>query len=355
MLTISRPEAVVPTDADAGTRDGVGGSPSVSVILCAYTLERWADLQQAVGSVLSQSVPVHEVIVVIDHNPALLEWARGRWPRPAVSADGWCRPEVVVVASTGAQGLSGARNTGVNVAGGEIVAFLDDDAWAELRWIESLLTPYADPWVVACGGAAVPALSGPRPGWWPVEFDWVVGCSYLGLPTSQGPVRNLIGANMSARREAVIGIGGFGEGIGRVGTRPVGCEETDLCIRLADNRPGVLVVYEPAARVHHTVPAARLSWRYFRARCFAEGLSKAQVAARVGSDRALLSERSYVRKVLPRGVATALSGVARGDALAGRRALAIAGGLAITTAGYVRGRLGEPGRVRIAARSGVAA
>ena len=152
---------------------------------------------------------------------------------------------------------------------------------------------------------------------------------------------------MSARRQAVLGIGGFGEGIGRVGSRPVGCEETDLFIRLVERWPAARVVYEPAARVHHTVPADRLSWRYFRARCFAEGLSKAQVAARVGSERALASERTYVRAVLPRGVATAVLGAVRGDSLAGRRALAIGAGLAMTTAGYVRGRLTGSGRVSV--------
>jgi len=328
---------------------------SVSVILCAYTLDRWAELQLAVGSVQSQRAPVHEIVVVVDHNPELLEWARRCWPPRDAATDERDGPEVIVVASTGKQGLSGARNTGVSVACAEIVAFLDDDAWASDTWIELLLAPYRDPRVLACGGAAVPALAGPRPGWWPVEFDWVVGCSYLGLPASQAVVRNLIGANMSARRQAVVGIGGFAEGIGRVGARPLGCEETDLCIRLVERSPGARVVYEPAARVHHMVPADRLSWRYFRARCFAEGLSKAQVAARVGSDRALASERAYVLSVLPRGIARAVIGAARGDALAGRRAMAIATGLAITTAGYARGRLSGSCRAHAARPSRVAA
>src|SRR5205085_8257252 len=131
------------------------------------------------------------------------------------------------------------------------------------------------------------------------EFDCVVGCSSVGLPAPPAAVRNLIGANMSARRDAVLAVGGFGEGIGRVGTRPTGCEETDLYIRLGQRWPGARVVYGPDARVHHAVPAGRLSWRYFRARCFAEGLSKAQVAGRVGRERALASERAYVLKVLP--------------------------------------------------------
>ncbi|MEA2973849.1 MAG: glucosyl-dolichyl phosphate glucuronosyltransferase [Actinomycetota bacterium] len=333
----------------------VGTTLSVSVIICAYTLDRWADIIRAVESVQKQRATVDEVVVVIDHNPDLLDRARGRWPHARPTTDEAAGPEVVVVASTGMRGLSGARNTGLGVARSQIVAFLDDDARAEDSWIERLLPAYENPDVVACGGAAVPALTGPRPGWWPVEFDWIVGCSYLGLPTSPSVVRNLIGANMSARRQALLAIGGFGEGIGRVGSRPVGCEETDLFIRLVERWPAARVVYDPAARVHHTVPADRLSWTYFRARCLAEGLSKAQVAARVGSERALASERSYVRGVLPRGVATAMRGAVRGDPLAGRRALAIGAGLAMTTAGYVRARYLGRGAVRSMTRSRVVA
>ncbi len=331
------------------------GAPSVSVIICAYTLDRWSDLQAAVASVLAQRVRVDEIVIVIDHNPELLASARLRWPAREDGTGASAVPEVVVIASAGGPGLSGARNTGVGVARFEILAFLDDDAAADTLWIERLLAPYQDPRVVACGGAAVPALTGPRPAWWPVEFDWVVGCSYLGLPTSQSPVRNLIGANMSARREAVLAIGGFPEGIGRVGTRPGGCEETDLYIRLVQRWPDARVIYEPIARVHHTVPTARLSWRYFRARCFAEGLSKAQVAARVGSERALASERDYVLRVLPQGAARALVGAIRGESRTGMRAAAITAGLAMTTAGYVRGRVAGMRSTRVVPRLRVAA
>lgn len=308
----------------------------LSVVICAYTLDRWDAIQRAVRSVLAQGRPILEIILVIDHNPGLLARAEASWPER--DGDGHT-PAVRVVANTGSQGLSGARNTGVELATSEIVAFLDDDAEAERDWIERLIAPYADPSVVACGGAAVAALDVPRPAWWPIEFDWIVGCSWLGLPTVSTEVRNLIGANMSARREAIVAAGGFPEGIGRVGVNPVGCEETVLCIRLVQLAPGARIVYEPSARVRHTVPADRLSWRYFRSRCFAEGMSKAKVAARVGTRQALASERTYTLRVLPHGIMRGLLGACRGERGAAQRALAIGAGLTITTAGYVRGRL----------------
>ena len=317
-----------------GPRPPRSGALRTSVVICAYTVDRWGQLQDAVSSVLAQRLPVEEVIVVIDHNAELLDLATARWT--ALNEDG---PVVRVIASRGARGLSGARNSGVAAAAGEIVAFLDDDARADAAWSEWLLSPYADPSVIATGGAAEAALEAPRPSWWPREFDWIVGCSYTGLPAGRAAVRNLIGANMSARRAVIVDVGGFPENVGRVGTRPLGCEETDLFIRVGQRWPEARVVYEPRARVHHCVPAARLSWHYFRSRCYAEGLSKATVASRVGSDRALASERSYVLRVLPRGMAHGLRDACRGEEGAVLRAMAIAAGLGVTTAGYARGRL----------------
>lgn len=300
---------------------------AVSVIICAYTLDRWDDLARAVASVLSQQPPPAELLLVVDHNDELLDRARKRWV------------DVRVMASRGKRGLSGARNSGVEASRSEVVAFLDDDAAAEAGWLAALVAPYDDPLVAACGGSATAALVGTRPPWWPIEFDWVIGCSYLGLPRQTAPVRNLIGANMSVRRALVVELGGFPEGIGRVGARPMGCEETDLFIRLRQRWPDSQILYEPSAAVRHSVPEARLSWRYFRSRCFAEGLSKALVAERVGSDRALASERTYALKVLPVGVVNGLRGAFRGEPGAALRAMAIAAGLAITTAGYARGRV----------------
>lgn len=313
----------------------------MSVVICAYTLQRWGGLVRAVRSVLDQDPATAELIVVIDHNPELLSRALARWPPDELRA----RPPVRVVQSDGARGLSGARNTGVQRARAGIVAFLDDDAEAQSGWAARLIAPYADQSVLGCGGVARPLLSVPRPPWWPAEFDWVVGCSYIGLPLRRTEVRNVIGANMSFRCRAVAELG-FAEGMGRVGSSPFGCEETDLCIRLRQRWPSARIVYEPAAGVLHAVAPQRMSWRYFHARCFAEGQSKAQVAARLGTGPALSSERSYVTRVLPRGVARELRHAVRGDRGAALRAAAITAGLATTIAGYLRGRLTSQRRLR---------
>lgn len=298
-----------------------------SVVVCAYTEKRWDDLRDAVASLRAQTLPPAEIIVVVDHNPALAA-------RAAAELAG-----VAVVENTGRQGLSDARNSGLAAASGDVVAFLDDDATAEPGWLALLSEGYARPEVTGVGGFAEPEWAAGRPSWFPREFDWVVGCTYLGMPATAAAVRNMVGCNMSFRREVFGAVGGFTAEIGRLGTRPVGCEETELCIRIGQAQPGAVIWFDPRAVVHHRVPANRGTWAYFRSRCYAEGLSKAAVSARVGSGSALEAERAYTTRTLPRGVVKGL-----GDALRGRvsglgRAGAIVAGVGITAVGYALGKL----------------
>ena len=314
---------------------------SVSVLICAYTEARWEALTAAVASVLHQTRPALELIVVCDHNSALLA-------RVAQL------PGVVAAENTGERGLSGARNSGLRLARGEVVAFLDDDAEAQPNWLEQLIAGYTRAEVAGVGGAITPRWPERRPRWFPEEFDWVVGCTYRGMPTAAAPVRNLIGCNMSLRRAVFAKAGGFRQDMGRVGRLPVGCEETELCIRVGQALPGSQMLYQPAARVAHQVTAERTTWRYFLSRCFHEGRSKAAVAALAGSRVGLATERAYALRTLPRGVLRGLADTLTGRDLAGAlRAAAIGLGLAFTGLGYVTGRVSQVlGRQRWAPTAG---
>lgn len=296
-----------------------------SVVVCAYTMRRWEDLCAAVGSVLVQDEPVLEVLLVIDHCETLLLRAKEEFASHA---------NVRVLPNAQTKGLSGARNTGVLAARGDVVAFLDDDARARPDWYRISAAHYVDPDVLGVGGYATPIWPGERPPWMPAEFDWVVGCSYVGQPTVVAPVRNFIGCNMSVRREVFEMVGGFSSTIGRVGTTPAGCEETELCIRIRNHQPTARLLFDPAMRVAHRVSDDRTTFRYFLSRCYHEGLSKALVSDMVGAGDALSSERSYTMRVLPRAV---LSGVLSPRGGGAARASAVLVGFTVTTAGYVRG------------------
>lgn len=305
---------------------GAGAKLSVSVIVCAYTDRRWDLLVEAIESIRRQSEPAEQIVLVIDHNPELLDRSRATFP------------DAHVVPNEDTQGLSGARNTGVRHCIGDVLVFLDDDAAGHPDWLATLLAPFSDPLVMGAGGAALPAWEGAAPRWLPPEFLWTVGASYRGLPEQPGPIRNPIGANMAFRSEAFARAGAFTEGIGRVGRTPLGCEETEFSIRLRQTVPGAVILYLPAARVDHHVPSDRTTWGYYTSRCWAEGVSKALVTGLVGDKDGLSSERTYVVRALGAGVVRGVRDAVRGDLSGLARAGMIVVGLGCTTAGFARGR-----------------
>jgi GT2 family glycosyltransferase len=305
--------------------------PTVSAIVCAYTETRWDETGEALRSVAAQVTDDDQILLVVDHNPALA----ARFRESVEFA------EVEVLENAYRRGLSGARNTALDYVTGEVVAFLDDDATAEPGWLRNLLRPYTDPHVIAVGGAADPRWPERRPSTLPAsdakagELDWVVGCSYRGQPTESRSVRNIMGCNMSFRRDVFERVGGFSESIGRVGKTPLGCEETELCIRAAHEFGDGRIVFTPHAVVRHNVAADRTTWRYLLRRSWSEGVSKALVSASVGKSDALSTERSYVLRVLPRALLREISHGSIG-------ALALVLAVLFAQLGFWRGRRVRP-------------
>lgn len=307
---------------------------SVSVVICAYTENRWDDVLAAVESVKAQRLEPLEIILVVDHNPGLYVRLKSELP------------DVVVVENRHEQGLSGGKNTGVAMARGELVAFLDDDAIAEPDWLTFLAASYTDEKVIGVGGLTLPLWESGRPVWFPKEFDWVVGCTFVGR--EPGRVRNLLGGNASFRRQAFDIAGGFPSHLGRSTTdrRPLGGEETEFCIRLSHLHPGSVFVFDARAVIWHRVPAARSRFTYFRSRCYAEGLSKALVTRSVGVADGLSAERSYTAVTLRRGVIRGVADALRGHPAGLARSAAITVGLLSAATGYTVGAFqGGPGKL----------
>lgn len=296
----------------------MSGRERVSVVICAYTQKRWDRLNAAIASVLAQPA-APQIVLVIDHEDELLERVRRRWP------------ELTALSNEFQRGLSGARNTGVRHASGDLVAFLDDDAVAEAEWLHYLLAPFADAQVVCVGGSARPDWPDGRPSPFPDELLWTVGCTYLGQPTERADVRNVMGCSMAFRRGILVAAGAFDLNTGRVGSIPLGCEETELCIRLRQLDPDRRIVFEPRSVVTHAVSADRTTWGYLCRRCFFEGISKSALARTLGRSDSLASERRYLRRVLPSGVWRELR---RGRL---NRAAAILVSVAAAASGYLFG------------------
>ena len=301
------------------------GFPTISVVIAAFSMDRWASLCEAVASVQAQTVQVLETVVVIDHNPGLMA-------KVASELSG-----VTVIANAGSRGASAARNTGVAVSRGEILAFIDDDVVARLDYLEAVLQHLKDPAVVGVGGRLVPEWNTRRPQWFPEEFDWAVGCSYRGMPEAATPVRNVWSGNMVIRRRAFDAVGGFRCDFGKVGTRS-SPEDTDLCLRAAECDAGGTWIYEPNAIAAHKVPAERTTFRYFLRRCYYEGQGKAELASFNGIAESTSAERLYARYVLPYAIVRGLWETARGEASGMARSFTVAVGLSFAIVGFLADR-----------------
>jgi GT2 family glycosyltransferase len=300
----------------------------VTVVICTYTEKRWEDIVEAVESCEAQSLKPAQIVLVADHNPRLLARLAERFP------------QATVVENPYPQGLAGARNAGIAAATGRLVVFLDDDAIAHRDWLKNIDRHCHSDEVMGAGGRVDPLWLAKRPGWFPDEFLWVLGCTYAGVPREVGPVRNLMGGCMGVRKTIYDATGGYRVGIGREKSGPpLGCEETEFCIRARQSRPDGQFIFDPASVILHKIPAERMTFAYFRSRCYAEGYSKALVSTLVGARDGLSSERRHVLATLPRGVARNLGQALAGDPSGLMRAGAIVAGLGFTVWGYLRGRI----------------
>jgi glycosyltransferase involved in cell wall biosynthesis len=145
--------------------------------------------------------------------------------------------------------ISMSRNIGIDLAAGDVVAFLDDDAVPEPRWLEELEAAYADPDVGGVGGATYDYTGrrfqfrngvANRLGEAIVNLDEPAWAYQI---PGADPFACLLGANSSFRTEDLLAIGGFDEEIEYY------LDETDICVRLNDR--GRVVKSVDRAFVHH--------------------------------------------------------------------------------------------------------
>jgi GT2 family glycosyltransferase len=295
----------------------------VSVIIPAYSLERWELTCGALGSVLTQGVVPGEILICIDHNEELVEKFRDHVSKLNIGV-----PNIRVIASRYEGHQAASRTTATEEAMGEYLVFLDDDASAGVDWLETMLKGFDDPEIIAVGGAPLPVYSKTRPVWFPYEFDWIFGCAYKGLPTEAQPVLHLIGTTIAARRADLLAIGGFHFDV---------FEDMDMCHRLLDLFPSRKLLYDPSAIVHHYVHENRLTWSYFWRRIFWVNRVKVSVMQSLGEGANLTAERVFVGRALSRGTASGLKDFLRGDPSGLARIAAMIFGLGLAGTGYVVG------------------
>jgi O-antigen biosynthesis protein len=209
--------------------------PQVSVVVCSYNGEK--TLSACLERLQKLDYPELEIIVVNDGSTD---------STPTIAAR-----QGVRLITTENEGLANARNTGLRDAQGEIVAYLDDDAYPDPQWLRHLVLAFERKSSYAgVGGPNVP----------PPDSSLVASC--VGEAPG-GPIHVLIsdreaehipGCNMAFRKDALDEVGGFDPQFRVAG------DDVDICWRLLD--AGFEIGFSPAALVwHEPRRSIRAYWR----------------------------------------------------------------------------------------------
>ena len=274
----------------------------VSIVVCTHSLDNLQNLIDAVDSLLNQTHKEMEVIVVVDGNRELYE-------RIVKVYD--AQGNVKIMVTEESLGAFGAGNVGVKAARGDVIAFLDDDAVGEKRWIENLVDIYEKSDAISVGGKILPIWLSKKPDYFPKELGWLVGITHEGFAEEKvAEVRNTFGPNMSFRREVFENIGLLNEKLGfaKGGTTYMQGAEPEFALRMK-NKLGKGVIYNPEAVVYHKIPPSKTRPRILLRRAFYQGYSKALMKRRSPSPDTLATEESYLKDLLVKYIPRRIKGV----------------------------------------------
>ncbi|UCH51742.1 MAG: glycosyltransferase [Chloroflexota bacterium] len=278
---------------------------SVSVVICTYNPANYLNLKDVIYSLIQQSHKVDEIIVVVDGEQTLGD---------KITLEYDCRKEMKVIVTQQGVGVTRARNIGIRAATGDVIAFTDDDALADKRWIARLLATYQSTNAPAVGGKILPIWLSAEPEHLPEELYWLVGVTHAGFAEEKiTEVRDAFGPNMSFKRQVFEAVGYFNEKLGFNSHRTsyIQGEEPEFGLRVK-NKLGRGVIYDPEAIVYHKVSPSKLKMGTLIKRSFYQGYTKALIQKLFPSTESLETEKSYLRglalRAIPRRVKTIFSG-----------------------------------------------
>ena len=270
----------------------------VSVVICTYTEEMYEHFEDALESVRGQTYDDIEIVVVVDGNEPLHE---------RIQDDYGDDEDLVLHCNEENVGLSASRNNALELVTGDVVALIDDDAVADERWVEELVSVYESTDAIAAGGKMTPIWVAGKPEFLPEEFYWLVGVTHRGFAEPGEEVRNTFGSNISFKTEVMKELGGFESQVGRQGEKNLQAHETEFCARMREEY-GRGVVYNPDAKVGHKVFEWRTDKQWLLERSFWQGYSKRAMETLV-SEESSEEESDFLKQLVFEFVPSRLKGL----------------------------------------------
>jgi cellulose synthase/poly-beta-1,6-N-acetylglucosamine synthase-like glycosyltransferase len=219
-----------------------GEQPAVSVIIPVRRINGY--VRESLSHLLAHDYAALEVIIL---------------PDCTTEDDGVGTSSRVRIVPTGAVGPAEKRDRGASLATGEILAFLDDDAYPHPDWLAKAIPHFLAKDVAAVGG---PAVTPPDDPFWQQASGWALSTRlgsggalmrYLPVGTPRD-VDDWPTVNLLVRKTDFEAVGGFN-------CHYYPGEDTKLCLDLT-RRLGKRIIYEPGAIVYHH--RRDLFWGHFR-------------------------------------------------------------------------------------------
>jgi len=267
----------------------------VSIVVCTHSLENYPNLAEAIDSLLAQTYKHIEIVVIVDANQELGDRVAGIYAS---------KNKVKVIVTEESLSSNQARNTGIRVAQGEIVAFIDDDAVADKNWVEHLMETYHKADVLAVGGKILPLWVSRKPEHLPEELYWLVGVTHRGFAEEEiTEVRDTFWPNLSFRRQVFEQAGYLSETLGfaKRGTSYIQADEAEFGLRIK-TKLGKGIIYNPEAIVYHKVPASKLRLSLLLRRSFYQGYSKALLRKLHPRSEPLSTEKTYLNNLFLKSI-----------------------------------------------------
>ena len=234
----------------------------ISAIISTYNREKY--LPKLFASICEQDYLNYEILIIDNNSPGNTKKLTENFIRdnPKLKVKYFLETK---------QGLSFGRNRGIKEAKGDLIIFLDDDAYIANNYFHKInfyFKKYSD--VMAIGSKILLDYESIIPEWENPYLNSLLGYFNLGENIKIFKKNNFPrGSNMSFRKDVFNIVGSFNTSLGRIGNKLGGGEEKDIFQRIYNKQ--LKVLYVPDAIVFHSVPIERTTYNFIKKQAIGTG------------------------------------------------------------------------------------